>query len=514
MKVRIKTIITGIAAAASILAGIPAMATPALAAGGVPRPSHIVIVVEENQPASAIYGSSQAPYINSLAQGGAQMTQSYGITHPSEPNYLALFSGSTQGVTGDPCPNSFSGENLGSELIGAGLTFGGYSESLPSVGYTGCYADNNNYQRPRNPWVDFSNVPAADNMPFTSFPADYNKLPTVSIVTANICNSMHSCSISTGDSWLQNNLGAYATWAKANNSLLVVTYDEDDFSPVNQIPTVFYGAGVKPGAYPETVNHYNLLRTVEDAYGLTHAGNAATAAPITDIWSGGTVSVTTPANQSSTVNTAAGLQIQATDSGGQALTYTATGLPAGLGINAATGLVSGTPTTTGSSTVTVTATDTAGATGSATFSWTVNPVSNNAGIWETYLSGNLAMDDPASSTTPGTQLIAWGLSGSDNQRWTYYRNTDGTYVIKNLVSGLCVDDSGGSLSAGSPVIQWTCNGQANQNWSVFASGTGSVIVNKLSGLAITSSGTTNGSTLTQQPNTGSALQTWSYTKVG
>ena len=88
--------------------------------------------------------------------------------------------------------------------------------------------------------------------------------------------------------------------------------------------------------------------------------------------SGNTVTVTNPGSQTGTVGTAASLQISATDSAsGQTLTYSATGLPAGLSISSSSGLISGTPTTAGTSSVTVTATDTTGAHGSASFSWTI-----------------------------------------------------------------------------------------------------------------------------------------------
>jgi len=85
-----------------------------------------------------------------------------------------------------------------------------------------------------------------------------------------------------------------------------------------------------------------------------------------------TVTVTNPGSQTGTVGTAASLQISATDSAsGQTLTYSATGLPAGLSISSATGLISGTPTTAADDDVTVTAKDTTGATGSASFTWDI-----------------------------------------------------------------------------------------------------------------------------------------------
>jgi acid phosphatase len=77
---------------------------PQATAQPLPVPAHIVIVLEENKPDSAILGSKSAPYINALAGSGANMTQSFAETHPSEPNYLALFSGNSFGLTSDACP--------------------------------------------------------------------------------------------------------------------------------------------------------------------------------------------------------------------------------------------------------------------------------------------------------------------------------------------------------------------------------------------------------------------------
>jgi hypothetical protein len=94
---------------------------------GITPPNNVVIVIEENHSFSSIIGSSSAPFINSLAQQGALFSQSFGVEHPSQPNYLDLFSGSNQGVTDDSCPHTFSTVKLAGELAAAGLTFTGFS---------------------------------------------------------------------------------------------------------------------------------------------------------------------------------------------------------------------------------------------------------------------------------------------------------------------------------------------------------------------------------------------------
>ncbi|MGV9366999.1 alkaline phosphatase family protein [Amycolatopsis sp. NPDC003731] len=286
-----KRIFAAFAAAALVTAGAvtaavtgtgePAAVRPTAAA--VPAFDHIVLVMFENKKYSSINGSSSAPYFNTLASQSAKFTNSFAITHPSQPNYVALFSGATQGVTDDSCPANLGAKaNLGRQLIDAGKTFKGYSEAMPSDGYTGC--SSGTYRRKHNSWVDFSNVPAASNVRFSSFPSDFTQLPTVAFVTPDMCNDMHDCSIGTGDTWLKKNLDAYAQWAKTHNSLLITTFDEDSNTSVNQIFTTFTGAKVKVGSYSETINHYTVLRTIEAAYGLPGIGNAASKSPILDVW--------------------------------------------------------------------------------------------------------------------------------------------------------------------------------------------------------------------------------------
>ncbi len=253
-----------------------------IAPAAVPAPAHVIVVMEENHGYSQIIGSPQAPYINSLAAQGALFTNSFAVEHPSEPNYLDLFSGSNQGITNDSCPHTFSVQSLESELITAKKTFTGYSEGLPSVGSTVCRSGK--YARKHVPWTDFSKDLAADNQPFTSFPTDFTKLPTVTFVIPNLNDDMHDGTIQQGDSWLQNNLLAYVTWAQNNNSLLIVQFDEDQGTTTNHIATIFVGPMVKPGKYREKINHYNLLRTIEDMYAVPHLGNAASAKTISDVW--------------------------------------------------------------------------------------------------------------------------------------------------------------------------------------------------------------------------------------
>jgi acid phosphatase len=249
----------------------------------VPQPDHIVVVIFENKHRSSVIGSGQAPYLNKLAAEGASMTNSYGVTHPSQPNYLALFSGSTQGVTSNGCPRHFRrADNLGRQLRKSGRSFIGYAESLPKTGFRGC--GSGRYLRKHNPWVNFGTLPASTNRPFSAFPHDYSKLPTVAMVSPNMCNDMHDCSVRTGDRWMKKHFARYARWAKRNNSLLIVTFDENAGGSVKSIPTIIVGANVRPGVYSERLNHYKLLRTIEDIYGLPALGRAKATSPLSTIW--------------------------------------------------------------------------------------------------------------------------------------------------------------------------------------------------------------------------------------
>ncbi|MDL2338544.1 MAG: alkaline phosphatase family protein [Pseudomonadota bacterium] len=247
-------------------------------------PSHVVLVIMENHAASQIIGSADAPYINGLASTGAHFTQSFAVTHPSQPNYLALFSGSTHQITDNRCPLTIRAENLGQQLTDAGKTFIGYSEGLPSAGFAGCTAPTG-YARKHAPWVNFPDLPASTHQPMTAFPTEhFSLLPTVAIVVPNLQNDMHDGSVAEGDAWLKAHLDSYVRWSKANNALLIVTWDEDDSTQGNRIATILVGPMVKPGRYDRRITHYDVLRTLESLFNLPFAGEAASAQAITDVW--------------------------------------------------------------------------------------------------------------------------------------------------------------------------------------------------------------------------------------
>ncbi|MEW1747683.1 alkaline phosphatase family protein [Streptomyces angustmyceticus] len=343
----------------------------------LPTYDHVVIVVFENKQYGEIIGNRDAPYLNELAQGGASLTDMKALTHPSQPNYFNLFSGATQGITGDGCytPQSMTAPNLGQELIAVGKTFASYNEGLPDEGSTTC--SSGRYAQKHNPWFAFRNVPVNTGRTFAQFPQDdFSRLPTVSFVVPDMCNDMHDCAVGSGDTWLRNHLDSYARWAEDHNSLLMVTWDEDNYFGSNRIATVFHGAHVRQGTVSGAYNHYSLLRTVEDMYGTGHAGNAATATPVTAVFDtggeppGGDLKLTAPGPQTCRFLQECTVRLTATG-GTPPLTYHATGLPLGLSADAA-GLIGGRPWGTGTFPVTATVTDSTGATATASFPLTVD----------------------------------------------------------------------------------------------------------------------------------------------
>jgi phosphatidylinositol-3-phosphatase len=292
---------------------------------GLPVYDHIVIVIEENKDYDEIIYNPDlpeqpwqlpwpTPYINKLKAEGANFTQIYGEEHFSQGNYFWLFSGDNQNVgfsdsvpTEKIIPNyPFTTPNLASQLIDKGLTFTGYVDSLPE---DPMQPRSGTYARKHVPWLSFANVPKSVTVSFDKFPKDvagFEKLPLVSFVIPDLEHDMHNGpfpqQIKVGDIWLQENIGPYYEWAKDNNSLLILTFDENDdkrqyqglTNPLvnpetcdvakmdkeycqdlqNRIVTIFAGAHIIPGDYPEGkgITHINILRTIEAMYGLPKAG--------------------------------------------------------------------------------------------------------------------------------------------------------------------------------------------------------------------------------------------------
>jgi acid phosphatase len=241
-----------------------------------------VVVIEENHSYRDIIGSPAAPYMNQLARHGASLVNFHAITHPSEPNYLALFSGATQGLTGDDCPLRYRGRTLAGQLVRAGATFAGYAEDLPHPGAAVCRSGN--YVRRHAPWTNFTTVARSVGQPFTAFPTHFGKLPDLSFVIPNLQHDMHDGTVGQADTWLRTHLGAYVTWARTHDSVLILTWDEDDLGPTNHIPTVVAGAHVRPGRYLTHADHYRLLRTLEWLFGLPGLHKSKQAEPITQVW--------------------------------------------------------------------------------------------------------------------------------------------------------------------------------------------------------------------------------------
>ncbi|HEV7623411.1 MAG TPA: alkaline phosphatase family protein [Amnibacterium sp.] len=268
------------AAPASDGAPSPSPAGSGATGAGVPAFAHVVIVVEENHgPAAAM----QMAYLAQLRRDGMTFSHSHGVAHPSEPNYLALWSGSTHGVTSDACPIDLgAAASLGSQLLSAGHTVAAYAEGLPAAGSTVCSAGA--YARKHDPLADFSATAGpAHDLPFSSFPRDFATLPSVSLVVPDLNHDAHDGSITAADDWLRTQLGAYAAWAPTHDSLLIVTFDEQDGGKAaNRILTVFSGAHVRPGTSAERIDHVRVLQTVETSFGLPLLGSPA--APITGVW--------------------------------------------------------------------------------------------------------------------------------------------------------------------------------------------------------------------------------------
>ncbi len=237
--------------------------------------SHVVWILLENQGYSVV-GSLQAPYLNSLANVCGLATQDYAASHPSLPNYIALTSGSTQGIVDDaePSQHVLNGPSIFSQL---GTNWTGLVESMPSP----CdQVTSGEYAARHNPAVYYSSLGAScqqNDVPLT-FPLNLSKKFTY--IVPNVCNDMHSCPVTTGDQWLRKTVPTIIASPQYQSGSLVlfITFDENDLDSSNQVPTIVIAPSVPRGLrVGRKFTHYSLLGTTESLLHLSLLGSARSA---------------------------------------------------------------------------------------------------------------------------------------------------------------------------------------------------------------------------------------------
>jgi len=272
--------------AALLLVGAAlATSSAADAVVSVPAFQHVVVIVFENKDAQQIVGAPAAPTFTAMGRRYARLTRYDGVSHPSLPNYLALVSGSTHGIRRDCTTCVVAGPNLGDTLEAAGRTWKAYAEGIPRPGWAGPYAGL--YAKKHVPFLYFKDVVAsparrARVVPLAQLPPDLSAdaFPDFALVVPNMCNSMHDCSVRTGDRWLARILPRLL---ELPETAVFVVFDEG--AGGNRVPALALGTAVRPGALMGArTGHYGLLRTIETAWGLPLLGRSASANPITGIW--------------------------------------------------------------------------------------------------------------------------------------------------------------------------------------------------------------------------------------
>ncbi len=253
------------------------------ACGGAGQVQHgvarnVFLIVMENHSASeALAGQFTA----SLAAMYGVANDYRAITHPSVPNYLALTSGSTWGVTDDSY-HALPKQDLGTQLTSAGVTWRAYMEGL---GDGGCLNSPVPYDPGHNPFAFYGGACPSNVVPFTSFAGDLaHNTPRFSWITPDRCHDTHDCSVATGDDWLKQTV-AQITKSSAwrHTGVLFITWDEDDGSVFNQVLTLVVTPSGTHRVSDRAYDHYSMLATIEDIIGVGRLGHAAQAQPMNDL---------------------------------------------------------------------------------------------------------------------------------------------------------------------------------------------------------------------------------------
>ncbi|MHB8458609.1 MAG: alkaline phosphatase family protein [Candidatus Limnocylindrales bacterium] len=262
---------------------------------GLPAFRHIYEIVLENKSYGDLVGNPAAPYFNSLRTRFASLTNMYAETHPSEPNYIALFSGSTQGVT-DDLSHDLPGRNLVDQLEARGKTWRVFAENVPLGCYTGYSANGGpdglgTYARKHEPAISFTNISGdptrcaniTDFSHFDPAAADFQ------LIIPNMCHDMHDCSVATGDRFLADFVPRIVASPAFADSVLFITVDEgtSNVHGGGHVATLVISPLVRAGSTDGVFrNHYSLLRTIEEAWGLGCLGGSCGATDLRGLFGG------------------------------------------------------------------------------------------------------------------------------------------------------------------------------------------------------------------------------------
>jgi phosphatidylinositol-3-phosphatase len=239
--------------------------------------THIYLIVMENKGYNNIVGNADAPYINSLVADYGLATNYNGVAHPSEPNYLALFSGSTQGIS-DDANHDFTGQNLADQIEAHGKTWRVFAQNVPLECFTGATAANGEdgtgtYARKHEPSISFTDISTVPShcANITNFAHFDPAAADFEFIAPNLCNDMHDCSVATGDAFLRNFVPTILNSpAWQQGGVLFITWDEGEGAlSNNHVPTLIISKAVPSGFQSDAAyDHYSLLRTIEDAWEL------------------------------------------------------------------------------------------------------------------------------------------------------------------------------------------------------------------------------------------------------
>lgn len=241
-----------------------------------PTPHVFVIVMENTSLATAL----RAPTISSLAAKYQLATNYHAISSPSLPNYLALTSGSTWGIT-DNGYHPLPAGGLGAQLTAAGVTWRAYMEGLTGAG---CMRSPYPYALKHNPFAYYGGACPENVVPFEALEADLaGDTPSFLWITPGLCHDGHDCALSEAGPWLQTLVGRIAeSRAWQDHGILFVVWDEGD-ARSSVVPLIVATPEGEGGRADGVYDHYSLLAAIEDQFGVERLGAAKDARPLTDL---------------------------------------------------------------------------------------------------------------------------------------------------------------------------------------------------------------------------------------